>query len=123
MRILLMCEGQNEEVLLNHLLDADALCFTRDDLIGRRPYPVRQLSNPTIKSELKHYGLPVKVYRVGDKQNDKLLIPKDLKGIVSSKEIYKQAPAKTMQTVYLMYHTMSPELAIDRLKESYNEKK
>ena len=41
----------------------------------------------------------------------------------SSKAIYKQAPAKTMQTVYLMYHTMSPELAIDRLKESYNEKK
>ena len=41
----------------------------------------------------------------------------------SSKDIYKQAPAKTMQTVYLMYHTMSPELAIDRLKESYNNKK
>ena len=41
----------------------------------------------------------------------------------SSKDIYKQAPAKTMQTVYLMYHTMSPELAIDRLKESYNMKK
>ena len=41
----------------------------------------------------------------------------------SSKDIYKQAPAKIMQTVYLMYHTMSPELAIDRLKESYNEKK
>lgn len=40
-----------------------------------------------------------------------------------SKEIYKQAPAKTMQTVYLMYHTMSPKLAIDRLKESYNQKK
>lgn len=41
----------------------------------------------------------------------------------SSKDIYKQASAKTMQTVYLMYHTMSPELAIGRLKESYNEKK
>ena len=40
----------------------------------------------------------------------------------SSKEIYKQAPAKTMQIVYLMYHTMSPELAIERLKESYKEK-
>lgn len=39
-----------------------------------------------------------------------------------SKEIYKQAPAKTMQIVYLMYHTMSPELAIERLKESYKEK-
>ena len=41
----------------------------------------------------------------------------------SSREIYKQAPAKTMKVVYLMYHTMSPEMAIDRLKESYNEKK
>lgn len=40
----------------------------------------------------------------------------------SSREILKQAPAKTMQIVYLMYHTMSPELAIDRLKESYQEK-
>lgn len=40
----------------------------------------------------------------------------------SSREIYKQAPAKTMRIVYLMYHTMSPEMAIDRLKESYCEK-
>lgn len=37
----------------------------------------------------------------------------------SSKEIYRQAPAKTMQVVYLMYHTMSPEMAIDRLKSSF----
>lgn len=36
----------------------------------------------------------------------------------SSKEIYKQVPAKTMRVVYLMYHTMSPEMAIDRLKEA-----
>jgi len=36
----------------------------------------------------------------------------------SSREILKIAPPKTMQTVYLMYHTMSPEMAIDRLKES-----
>lgn len=40
----------------------------------------------------------------------------------SSREILKQAPAKTMRIVYLMYHTMSPEMAIDRLKESYLEK-
>ena len=79
MRILLMCEGQNEEVLLNLLLDADKLCINRDDLIGRRPYPIRQLSNPTIKTELKHYNKPIKVFRVGDKQNDKLVIPRELK--------------------------------------------
>ena len=36
----------------------------------------------------------------------------------SSKEIFKQANARTMNVVYLMYHTMSPEMAIDRLKES-----
>lgn len=36
----------------------------------------------------------------------------------NSREILKIAPVKTMRTVYLMYHTMSPEMAIDRLKES-----
>ncbi len=40
----------------------------------------------------------------------------------SSREIYRQAPAKTMKAVYLMYHTMSPEMAIDRLKETYENK-
>ena len=40
----------------------------------------------------------------------------------SSKEIYKQAPAKTMRVTYFPYHTMSVEMAIDRLKESYREK-
>ncbi len=40
----------------------------------------------------------------------------------TSKEIYKQAPAKTMRVTYLAYHTMSVEMAIDRLKESYKEK-
>ena len=29
----------------------------------------------------------------------------------------------TMRIVWLMYHTMSPEMAIDRLKESYLDKK
>ena len=40
----------------------------------------------------------------------------------SSKEIYRQAPPKTMRVVYLMYHTMSPELAIHRLKESSSQR-
>lgn len=40
----------------------------------------------------------------------------------SSKEIYKQAPAKTMRVTYFPYHTLSVELAIDRLKETYREK-
>ena len=41
----------------------------------------------------------------------------------TSKEIYKQAPASVMRSMYLMYHTMSPEMAIDRLKETYVRKR
>lgn len=109
MRILLLCEGSNEEVILNHLLDAQVLRFTRDDLIGRRPYPVRQLSNPIIKSELKNNGLPVKVYRVGDKQNDKLSIPRELKNIVSSKEIYKYCTKPELEMLLILNEGLEKE--------------
>lgn len=37
----------------------------------------------------------------------------------TSKEIYKQSPAAVMRAMFLMYHTMSPEMAIDRLKDTY----
>lgn len=36
----------------------------------------------------------------------------------SSKEIYRQAPASAMRVVFLPYHTLGNELAIDRLKET-----
>lgn len=120
MRILLMCEGQNEEVLLNLLLDANALCFTRDDLIGRRPYHIRQLSNPTIKSELKHYGFPVKVYRVGDKQNDKLSIPKTLKNIVPKNEIYKYCTKPELEMLIILNEGL--EKVYEKVKNSQSPK-
>lgn len=109
MRILLMCEGQNEEVLLNLLLDADKLCINRDDLIGRRPYPIRQLSNPTIKTELKHYNKPIKVFRVGDKQNDKLAIPRELKNIVKSNEIYKYCTKPELEMLLIINEGLEKE--------------
>lgn len=40
----------------------------------------------------------------------------------NSRAIFKQASAKTMRVVYLMYHTMSPEMAIERLNEAYRER-
>ena len=40
----------------------------------------------------------------------------------SSKEIYQIAPYRLMRGVYLAYHTMSVEMAIDRLKEAYDGK-
>ncbi|MBS6161572.1 MAG: hypothetical protein KIC52_10070 [Firmicutes bacterium] len=40
-----------------------------------------------------------------------------------SRKIYKQAPAKTMKRNYLMFHTMDPVLAIENLKEIYEQKR
>lgn len=40
----------------------------------------------------------------------------------SSKAIIKQASPKTMATNYLMFHTMDPQMAVDNLKEIYNQK-
>ena len=40
-----------------------------------------------------------------------------------SAKIYKQAPFETMNVNYLMFHTLSVEMAIDNLKEIYNQKK
>lgn len=36
----------------------------------------------------------------------------------SSREIYKQADAQTVNTMYYGYHTLDIEMAIDRLKEA-----
>ena len=41
----------------------------------------------------------------------------------TSKEIYKQAPAERMRSVYFPYHTLSVELAIERLKETFRAEK
>ena len=40
----------------------------------------------------------------------------------SSAKIYKQASAETMKRNYMMFHTMDPSLAIEDLKEIYNQK-
>ena len=40
-----------------------------------------------------------------------------------SAKIYKQASFETMNVNYLMFHTMDVEMAIDDLKEIYNQKK
>lgn len=40
----------------------------------------------------------------------------------SSREIYRQAPTKTMNVNYLMFHTMDPEMAVEDLKKSTGKK-
>ncbi len=41
----------------------------------------------------------------------------------NSKQIYKQASYERMKTNYMMFHTMSPEMAIDDLIEIHNQRK
>ncbi len=40
----------------------------------------------------------------------------------SSREIYEQAPVYTMNRNYTIFHTMDPALAVEKLKEIYNQK-
>lgn len=40
----------------------------------------------------------------------------------SSREIYRQAPARAMNVAFLPYHSLSPEMAVDRLKSTYQAK-
>lgn len=102
MKYLLMCEGSNEEKLINLLLDYNMLKITRDDLIGMRPYNVRQLKNPFIKTELKHYNKPVIIWRIGDKQNDKLVIPRELNNIVFRQNIYKYCTKPELEILLII---------------------
>lgn len=41
----------------------------------------------------------------------------------SSAKIFRQAPATIMKRNYMMFHTMDPVIAIENLKEIYNQKK
>ena len=58
---------------------------------------------------------------------DGQIFPKDIRywhyytGETSAK-IYKQAPVETMVRNYMIFHTMDPALAIEDLKEIYNQK-
>lgn len=104
-----MCEGTNEETLMNLLLDNNRLKFNRNDLIGLKPYNIRQLKHPLIKTELKHYNEPILIYRIGDKQSDKLTIPKDLTKLVFKENIYKYCTKPELEILLIIHENMMKE--------------
>ena len=81
---------------------------------------IRQLNNPIIKTELKHYNRPVKVYRIGDKQNDKLIIPKDLKNIITNNEIYKYCTKPELEILLILNEKYEKEY--EKVKSSLSPK-
>ena len=71
----------------------------------------------------KKFGDRMDLFFNGIKNNRNYIDWKDwFNNNQDSYEIYKQANAKTMLVTYLPYHTLSVELAIERLKESYFSK-
>ena len=118
MRYLIMCEGTNEEKLVELLLDNNKLKIKRSELIGLKPYNIRQLNNPTIINELIRYGERVIVYRIGDTQKDKLKIPIILKNIISSKDIYKYCTKPELEILLII----NEELYQDYLKSKKRPK-
>lgn len=97
MKILMMCEGSNELEIMEILLKNNCLKYSRDDLLGLRPYHARQIEKSSIvKTELNLYLGEIKVFRIGDSLNEQLKIPKDYKGRIINVEKYCTKPELEM---------------------------
>ncbi|MBQ4524036.1 MAG: GNAT family acetyltransferase [Lachnospiraceae bacterium] len=76
MKYLIMCEGPNELEVISILLRNSCLRISIDDLLGLKPYHARQIKNSGIvQNELNMYSGLVKIIRIGDSLNEKLIIP------------------------------------------------
>ncbi len=102
MKYLILCEGKNEVCIINLLLKYNKLKFKIDDLIALKPFNARQLSNPTIKSELRVYNRPVEIMRIGDTQRDKFSIPRELNNIVFKNKIYKYCTLPELEILLII---------------------
>ena len=106
MKYLILCEGNNEVCLINLLLKHNKLKIKYDDLVALKPFNARQLTNPTIKSELRVYNKSVIVLWVGDTQHDKLSIPNDLNDIVSKERIFKYCTLPELEILLIINEGM-----------------
>lgn len=91
-KILILCEGSNEKKIIELLLENNKLQFSSNDLIGLVPYHARQLSSPIIVSALNMYQGDFDIYRIGDKQNDELKIPRNLRHRIGNIRKYCTKP-------------------------------
>ena len=102
MKYFVMCEGYNEEKIIELLLDKNKLIITRNDLIGLKPYNVRKLDNIMVIKELKRYNNEVTILRIGDTQTDVLKIPKELKNIVSKNRIFRYCTKPELEVLIII---------------------
>ena len=96
-RILIMCEGPNEKIIMDILLSNECLNFSQDDLLGLTTFHARQISSSgQVRTELNMFQGKVDVYRIGDTQSDKLSIPKDYKDKIGEIRKYCTKPELEM---------------------------
>ncbi len=96
-KLLVMCEGPNEKKIMDILLENDCLIFTKDDQLGLNVYHARQITKSAqVRTELNIYPGAVEVLRIGDKQSDKLVIPKNYKEKISKVSKYCTKPELEM---------------------------
>ena len=97
MKILIMCEGSNEQKIMQILLKNNCLNFSEDDVLSLEPIHARQINKSSmVKLALNSYPGEVIVYRIGDKQSDKLIIPKEYKDKITRVEKYCTKPELEM---------------------------
>ncbi len=93
MKYLIMCEGTNEKKIIELLLENDRMSISYDDLVGRQVYHARQIkTSAVVKTQLKIYGGDVEIWRIGDKQKDKLVIPSDFRMQIKAVKKYCTLP-------------------------------
>ncbi len=87
MKYLVMCEGPNEVVIMELLLNNNLLKFDKNDLIGLEVYHARQLVPYLISQIMLYNSSNFKIIRIGDKLSDNLKIPSKLKHILNKNQI------------------------------------
>lgn len=93
MKYLVMCEGTNEKEIMRILLEHKKLTIKEDQLLGLNVFHARQIDkSPQVQLELNMYPNEVNVMRIGDKQNEKLRIPKQYKDKIKSITKYCTKP-------------------------------
>ena len=119
MKILVMCEGPNEKAVVEMLLDAGCLKFSRDDLVVLNVYHARQLTSPIIKTNLSIYTGDFEVYRITDSNLNHTGIYLYSKGkiMIHLTFDYKTDEKCTTPGQYLKYHRTFQGLSTRELAE------
>ncbi len=120
---MILCEGPNEKVIIDILLENNLLIINKDDLIGLQPYHARQIDKAAnISVAIKTYNQPFEILRIGDSLTDKLRIPKNFEQKVMKIEKYCTKPE--LEFLLIISENLLNDYAKSKLKNlSYLQNK